>query len=69
MDSTIQAFVDLSSGMARIIPCAAQLYDRMESRRNRGVVQVVPVVFRCFICQGEVGRFPLDASKGNPYLD
>ena len=56
----------LSSGMTRIISCAALLHDRrdlsLDALRNRGAMQVVPVVFRCFHCQDETGRFP----HGNP---
>ena len=62
-DAAIQAFVDLPSGMTRIISCAALLHDRRDlswdAVRNRGAMQVVPVVFRC---QDETGRFP----QGNP---
>ena len=44
-DAPIQAFVDVSSGMIRIISCAALLHDRMDlswdALGNRGAMQVV----------------------------
>ena len=61
-DTAIQAFVDLSSVMTTIISCAALLHDRRDlswdALHNRGAMQVVPVVFRCFHCQDETGGLP-----------
>ena len=49
-------------GMTRIISCAALLNDRRDlswdALSNRGAMQVMPIVFRCFHCQDENGRFP-----------
>ncbi len=65
-DAAIQAFVDLSSWMTRTISCAALMYDQRElscdALRNSGIMQVVPVGFRCFHSYDENGRIP----HGNP---
>ena len=64
--------------MARILSYATLSCDRRDLSLsngtrfvNRGVVQVVPVKFRCFgpTCQCEVGRFPLKAWQGDTCLE
>ena len=69
-DASIQAFVGMSSGMTRIISCAALLHARRDlswdGLHNRGTMQVVPVVFRCFHCQDETGCFPLIPIRAIP---
>ena len=66
----IPASGDLSSGMTRTIYCAALLHDRRDlswdALRNRGHTQVVSVVFRCFRCQDENGRFHRIPSRAIP---
>ena len=37
-----------------------------DALRNRGAMQMVLVVFRCFHCQDENGRFPRIPQQGNP---